>query len=68
MIKTRKLNPKAKSEINTGFGINSSDYGGRFLNKNGQPNIEKRGLGYFEKTAFIIFCLQCPGGNFLVQY
>jgi len=64
MIKTRKLNPKAKSEINTGFGINSSDYGGRFLNKNGQPNIEKRGLGYFEKISFYHILLTMPRWKF----
>ena len=35
MALLKKLNIKAKPEINTGFGVNSSDYGGRFVNKNG---------------------------------
>lgn len=52
MFSFYKINPKSTSEINTGFGVNSSDYGGRFLNKNGQPNIEKKGLGYFERLSF----------------
>ena len=52
MFNFRKINPKSTSEINTGFGINSSDYGGRFLNKNGDPNIEKKGLGYFERISW----------------
>lgn len=52
MFKIRKINPKAKSEINSGFGVNSSDYGGRFINKNGQPNIEKKGVGYFERISW----------------
>ncbi len=52
MFKVRKINPRATSEINTGFGVNSSDYGGRFLNKNGRPNIQKQGVGYLERTSW----------------
>lgn len=52
MMKRFKINPKASPEINTGFGINSGDYGGRFINKNGKPNIEKKGIGYFEKISW----------------
>ena len=33
MALLRKLNSKAKAEVNTGFGVNPSDYGGRFVNK-----------------------------------
>ena len=64
MFKIRKVNPKATSEINTGFGVNSSDYGGRFLNKNGQPNIEKRGLGYFERISWYHVLLEMPRWRF----
>lgn len=60
MFKVRKVNPKATSEINTGFGVNSSDYGGRFLNKNGKPNIEKRGLGYLERISWYHVLLEMP--------
>ncbi len=35
------------AEINTGFGINVSDYGGRYVNKDGYANIEKEGVGFF---------------------
>ncbi len=52
MIKKFKINPKSHSDINTGFGLNSSDYGGRFINKDGRPNIEKTGIGYFEKISW----------------
>lgn len=48
----RKINSKAKSEINTGFGINTNDYGGRFVNKNGNANIEKQGISFLEKTSW----------------
>lgn len=66
MFKIRKINPKATSEINTGFGVNSSDYGGRFVNKNGRPNVEKKGVGYFEKISWYHILLDMPRGKFLL--
>jgi inward rectifier potassium channel len=51
MALLRKINSRAKAEINTGFGINPSDYGGRFINKDGNANIEKSGIGFFEKMS-----------------
>ncbi|HXR84674.1 MAG TPA: ion channel [Hanamia sp.] len=66
MFKIRKINPKAKSEINTGFGVNSSDYGGRFVNKNGKPNVEKKGVGYFEKISWYHILLDMSRGKFLL--
>ena len=65
MFKIRKINPEIKSEINTGFGVNSSDYGGRFLNKDGKPNIEKKGVGYFEKISWYHALLEMPRWKFL---
>ncbi|HEU5053692.1 MAG TPA: ion channel [Hanamia sp.] len=65
MFKPRKLNPKAPSEINTGFGVNSSNYGGRFLNKDGKPNIEKRGVGYFEKISWYHALLEMRRSKFI---
>ena len=67
MFKGRKINPKAISEINTGFGINSSNYGGRFLNKDGTPNIEKKGVGYFEKISWYHALLEMPRWKFLIS-
>ncbi|HEY5462454.1 MAG TPA: hypothetical protein VIJ95_04295 [Hanamia sp.] len=65
MFKIHKINPRAKSEINTGFGVNSSDYGGRFINKNGNPNIEKKGVGYFEKISWYHILLDMSRWKFL---
>ena len=64
MFKVRKINPRARSEINTGFGVNSSSYGGRFLNKDGKPNIEKRGVGYFERISWYHVLLEMPRWKF----
>jgi len=48
----KKINSRAKTSSNTGFGDNASSYGGRFLKKDGQPNIKKTGLGFFEQYSW----------------
>ena len=66
MALLRKINTKAKSEINTGFGANTSDYGGRFINKDGRPNIEKRGVSFIERMSWYHTLLQMPRWKFLL--
>lgn len=60
----RKINTKAKAEINTGFGANASDYGGRFVNKDGNANIEKHGIGFLERTSWYHSMLALPRWKF----
>jgi inward rectifier potassium channel len=48
----KKINTKAKTSGNTGFGDNASSYGGRFLNKNGRANIKKTGIGFLERYSW----------------
>jgi inward rectifier potassium channel len=67
MFKTLKANPKAKTEINTGFGTNSSDYGGRYINKRGLPNVEKQGVGYFERISWYHILLDMPRLKFFLS-
>lgn len=64
MALLKKLYGKAKAEANTGFGNNAADYGGRFVNKNGQPNIDKKGLGFFERISWYHTMLQLPRWKF----
>ena len=64
MALLRKINTKAKTEINSGFGVNPSDYGGRLVNKDGQPNVEKKGIGFFERTSWYHTMLQLPRWKF----
>ena len=60
----RKINSRAKTEINTGFGANASDYGGRFVNKDGRPNIEKKGVSYLERISWYHSMLAIPRWKF----
>ena len=64
MFRARKVNPRATSEINTGFGVNSSDYGGRFLNKTGNPNIEKKGMSFLERISWYHVLIEMPRWKF----
>lgn len=65
MALLRKINSRAKTEINTGFGANSADYGGRFVNKDGKPNIQKRGIPLLERISWYHTMLTVPRWKFL---
>jgi inward rectifier potassium channel len=64
MALLRKINSDAKTEINTGFGVNTSDYGGRFVNKEGNANIEKRGVSFLERNSWYHTMLALPRWKF----
>lgn len=66
MAKLPPINTQATQQINTGFGINNADYGGRFVNKDGQPNIEKRGVGFLERISWYHTLLQMPPHKFFL--
>jgi len=66
MARTHKINSKAKPEMNTGFGINATNYGGRFINKSGRPNIEKKGIGFLEKISWYHTMLLLPRWKFFL--
>ena len=51
MALLNKFNTKIKDDINTGFGSNAFNYGGRFLNKDGTPNIKKTGVNFLERFS-----------------
>lgn len=61
----RKINEKAKSSDNTGFGSNPSGYGGRFINKDGSANVEKRGLSFFTRTSWYHTMITMSGWKFM---
>ena len=60
MALLKKINKKAKAENNTGFGSNSQNYGGRFVNKNGNANIQKVGIGFLDSISWYHIMLKIP--------
>ncbi len=55
-----------KPEINTGFGTNSSSTGGRFINKDGRPNVIKKGVGLLDRYSWYHSMLGMKAGKFLL--
>jgi len=66
MAKFHRINTRAKPEINSGFGNNPSNYGGRFINKNGRANIEKTGINFLEKISWYHTMLLMPRWKFFL--
>ncbi len=52
MALLHRINNKAKADENTGFGTNSSMYGGRLVNRDGRANVEKTGLTIFDRYSW----------------
>lgn len=62
-----KPNRNIQSELNTGFGANSSDSGDRFYNrKEGKPNVVKRGVNILNRFSWYHVLLDMSLGKFLL--
>lgn len=60
-----RINSRAKTDDNTGFGINSSMYGGRFFNKDGTPHLRKTGIPWLERNSWYHTLLRMSRFKFL---
>lgn len=65
MALLKKINLKAKTDKNTGFGTNASSYGGRFINKNGTANVEKRGMHLLHRISWYHTMIDMPTWKFM---
>lgn len=65
MALLKNINIKSESDKNTGFGTNASSYGGRFINKNGTVNIEKRGMNFLRRISWYHTMIDMPLWEFL---
>lgn len=61
-----KINLKAVLDRNTGFGTNANSYGGRFVNKDGTANIEKRGMHLLHRISWYHTMIDMPAWKFLL--
>ncbi|HEY4627857.1 MAG TPA: ion channel [Flavobacterium sp.] len=66
MLLLNSINAKAKADKNTGFGTNASSYGGRFVNKNGKANVEKRGMHVLQRISWYHTMIDMPGWKFIL--
>jgi inward rectifier potassium channel len=60
-----RLNLKAKALVNTGFGSSASSYGGRFINKDGSVNADKKGVGILDRISWYHTILDMSSWKFL---
>ena len=61
-----RKNRNLQSEINTGFGAFSSNSAGRYYNRDGRPNIIKRGVGLLDRYSWYHTMLEMPRTKFIV--
>jgi inward rectifier potassium channel len=66
MALLRGINQKAKADENTGFGTNANSYGGRFINKNGTANIERRGMHLLHRISWYHTMIDMPAWRFML--
>ena len=57
---------KLKQEENTGFSNNSTSTGGRFINRDGKPNVIKRGVGLLDRYSWYHTLLEMKRSKFLL--
>lgn len=62
----KKARNNLKIDNQTGFGTNAANYGGRFLDKDGSANIEKRGLPFFDQISWFHTLLRLPAWKFQI--
>jgi len=66
MAYLKRINSRAKTDENTGFGTNSNMNGGRFFKKNGTPDLHKTGIPWLEKNSWYHTLLQLNRWQFLL--
>ncbi len=66
MALIKRINKRAKTDDNTGFGTNSNMYGGRFFNKDGTPDLYKTGIPWLERNSWYHTLLQMNRWQFLL--
>src|SRR5947209_4135516 len=59
-----KVNPRLKTNNDTGFGTNANSYGGRFVNKDGSFNLRREGIPFFERFSIYQKMLSLPRWKF----
>lgn len=65
MAMLKRVNPSSKINNDTGFGTNASDYGGRFINRDGSFNLRKEGMPFWERFSIYHRMLNLPRWKFI---
>ncbi|KAA9041142.1 transporter [Ginsengibacter hankyongi] len=61
----KNINPFSKQNNDTGFASNTSEIGGRFINKDGSYNLVKEGMPFFKRFSLFQDMLNLPLWKFI---
>lgn len=61
-----KINPKIKTNQDTGFGVQVNQIGGRFVNKDGSFNVRKTGLPPWYRMSLYSSLLELSSWSFIL--
>lgn len=61
----KRINPFLKTNNDTGFGSNASNYGGRFINRDGTFNLRKEGMPFLNRYSVYHHMLTMPRWKFI---
>ncbi|MES1161306.1 MAG: ion channel, partial [Bacteroidota bacterium] len=64
MAASKRINPFLKTNNDTGFGTNASNYGGRFINRDGTFNLRKDGISFLNRYSIYHHMLTLPRWKF----
>jgi inward rectifier potassium channel len=62
----KKVNPFSRQNNDTGFSTNSTDLGGRFINKDGSYNLVKEGMPFWKRISLFHDMLNLPQWKFIM--
>jgi len=60
MAASKRIDPFLKTNNDTGFGTNASNYGGRFVNRDGTFNLRKEGISFLNRYSIYHHMLTLP--------
>jgi inward rectifier potassium channel len=51
MASHKRIDPRLRTNNDTGFGVNADNYGGRFINRDGSFNLRKEGMPFLNRFS-----------------
>ncbi|WP_143306653.1 ion channel [Chitinophaga vietnamensis] len=64
MALLKHINPFSKQNNDTGFGVNATGYGGRFINRDGTFNLRREGRPFWDRFSVYHMLLSLPAWQF----
>jgi inward rectifier potassium channel len=66
MARSDFFSSRLQTDRKTGFGVNSSMYGGRLVNKDGTPNVIRGGIPFMDRYSWYHTMLSMPRHKFFL--